>query len=1009
MAYTYDEETEVYTVNINEFNDLLKSLRSNTAATPYKIEITGLTSAWVVDPSNNRSIGYILNNNSKYVDLSYTQLPNRNTNKGNCDKLFSKVSKLVKSPKLPPDVTSLNYAFTWCDSLIETPEIPDTVTNMAQCFDRCTSLISITNIPKQVINLSMCFYYCESLTSVPEIPNTVEYMVGCFYGCKNLKSISNIPEGITLMDNLFSECSSLEQLNCEIPESVISMDACFYDCSSLIYPPEIPISVKSMGSTFESCSSLVITPELPSGNDINLTRTFQNCTSLETVINIPDDVSEMTEIFSGCTNLKNIQNWNITKTGSLLNITDYSLFNSIFTNNLEIIHTKDLFSELLLELALNDIASHTSPLPFNINSTVKADTNEIPYVNFEEWISMVGEVPPMIPYKINITEIPIDALAISIIDGAIRCPLGYAIEQYPYKYLDLRDTQLPVIDGLMYAFNNCKSLMYPPKLPDGVRLLTNTFSNCTNLQQQPDLPNGITNMNSTFEGCEDLYEIADIPYSVTSMMQCFMNCTNLRKISNIPVNVKDLSLAFSGCSNLTEISLWEATDFTGTEFDFHLCDKLTDIFTEDVEMEIKVEKSIYKAFENKFSASDIQGSLGNMKQIVKAINTDIPFRILSTWIRWQDHNDIDHPYKIKVTELTQEDLVAEYYHSPLANVLYTGFGDLIEESEVWRHEINVYLDMSETELPDGIISLANCFTGCENLVAAPAIPNTVIDLHGSFSRCYALKEIPEIPQPMKDGFEIPVDLGGAFNHCSMIKTSPKLPRASNISGCFYGCTSLETVKNVPVVEMTDIGSEGPGGTGPMFVIDLSYMFGECSNLVTIEKWEIPLEMMIDANMDECFSGCTSLENIYVDRLTPIVNATPNNWTFYRIKNDVANHNLIVSKYEKVENTGRSSSPYKIWTTEVPYLPGDKIYLEHGADEIAYLPNPSEQEIEDLDAAIDKYFKTQSRFVTKGITQALDPENSNFVIWAKDPNSVKCNFLDVSVSMTDRDFDDVFEE
>ncbi|MCQ2086555.1 MAG: leucine-rich repeat domain-containing protein [Bacilli bacterium] len=1039
--YAYDSEKKIsnYTAKyklidflfhkaqrIGGFEDIVKNLETrigfyeldlwlqhqekNDLDSPYEINVIDITDE-ALDPVNKNSFNFILNRYKNiYIGMSETVLskadgiyhasfnglktlitPPQFINAIELSGTFENCSNLIVFPTLYEGVKNIDNICSNCQKITEIGTLPDSIETMLGSFQG-TGISHINNIPSTVTNLYYTFANCKNLESTPTIPESVTEMVGTFYGT----AIITIPN---------------------IPKNLVDLTGCFGNCKNLTHIPAIPSSVSSLNQTFEYCTSMIQSPKLPNNNELVIAGIFAGCENLEVITNIPSGAMALWHSFADCPKLTKINKWEIEPSSPILNISSsgegintYDAYDEIFINSsIQEIIVNGPYEELLLEKALKDIEVHTSSFPFNINSTVKADTNEIPYVNFEEWISMVSEVPPMIPYKINITEIPVEALAISIIDGAIRCPLGYTIEQYPYKYLDLRDTQLPVIDGLMYAFNNCKALMYPPKLPDGVRSLTNTFANCINLQQQPDLPNGITNMNSTFEGCEDLYEITGIPDSVTSMMQCFMNCTNLRKISNIPVNVKDLSLTFSGCSNLTEISLWEATDFTGTEFDFYLCDKLTDIFTEDVEMEIKVEKSIYKAFENKFSASDIQGSLGNMKQIVKAINTDIPFRILSTWILWQDHNDIDHPYKIKVTELTQADLAAKYYHSPLANVLYAGIGDLIEESEVLRHEINVYLDMSETELPDGIISLANCFTDCENLVAAPAIPNTVIDLYESFSRCYALKEIPEIPQPMKDGFEIPVDLGGTFNHCSMIKTSPKLPRASNTSGCFYGCTSLETVKNVPVVEMTDIGSEGSGEAEPMFVRDLSYMFEGCSNLVTIEKWEMPLEMMIGANMDECFSGCTSLENIYVDRLTPIVNATPNNWTFYRIKNDVANHNLIVSKYEKVENTGRSSSPYKIWSTEVPYIPGDKIYLEYGADEIAYLPNPSEQEIEDLDAAIDKYFKTQSRFVTKGITQALDPENSNFVIWAKDPNSVKCNFLDVSVSMTDRDFDDVFEE
>lgn len=1028
--YAYDSEKKIsnYTAKyklidflfqkaqrIGGFEDIVKNLETrigfyeldlwllhqekNDLDSPYEINVIDIPDE-ALDPVNTNSFNFILNKYKNiYIGMSETVLSKAD---GIYHASFSGLKTLITPPQFM-NAIELSGTFENCSNLIVFPTLYEGVKNIDNICSNCQKITEIGTLPDSIETMLGSFQGTGT-SHINNIPSTVTNLYYTFANCKNLESAPTIPESVTEMVGTFYGTAIITIPN--IPKNLVDLTGCFGNCKNLTHIPAIPSSVSSLNQTFEYCTSMIQSPKLPNNNELVIAGIFAGCENLEVITNIPSGAMALWHSFADCPKLTKINKWEIEPSSPILNISSsgegintYDAYDEMFINSsIQEIIVNGPYEELLLEKALKDIEVHTSSLPFNINSTVKADTNEIPYVNFEEWISMVGEVPPMIPYKINITEIPVEALTISIIDGAIRCPLGYTIEQYPYKYMDLRDTQLPVIDGLMYAFNNCKALMYPPKLPDGVRSLTNTFANCINLQQQPDLPNGITNMNSTFEGCEDLYAITGIPDSVTSMMQCFMNCSNLRTISNIPSGVYDYSFAFTGCSSLTEISLWESVYALGTRYDFYKCDKLTDIYTTDVEMELKVEKALYANLENTYVFSpDAQEFSGNFKQIVKAINTDIPFRILNDWLEWQDENDAEHPYKIKITELAQKDISGRGYRSELGIVI--------------SNNNKKYLDLSDTELPQNAVSMGSCFDSCSNLVVSPEIPPTVTDLFGVFGYCSSLREIPTLPHPMKEGLEVPVDLCRAFTGCTSITTVPKLPRATDLSYTFKGCTSLITVPNVPIVEIR----EGIMGEDTVFEYrDLTEAFSGCSSLVTIEKWEMLLEMMVQSDfyeitMTDCFKDCSNLQNIYVDRLTPIVNATPNNWTFYRIKNDVVNHNLIVSKYEKVENTGRSSSPYEIWTTEVPYLPGDKIYLEHGADEIAYLPNPSEQEIEDLDAAIDKYFKTQSRFVTKGITQALDPENSNFVIWAKDPNSVKCNFLDVSVSMTDRDFDDVFEE
>ena len=85
------------------------------------------------------------------------------------------------------------------------------------------------------------------------------------------------------------------------------MSDCFSGCSSLTTVPNIPDSVTNMSYCFRSCTSLTTVPNIPD-SVINMSDCFRSCTSLTTVPNIPDSVTDMSYCFSGCTSLTTVPN-----------------------------------------------------------------------------------------------------------------------------------------------------------------------------------------------------------------------------------------------------------------------------------------------------------------------------------------------------------------------------------------------------------------------------------------------------------------------------------------------------------------------------------------------------------------------------------------------------------------------------------------------------------------------------------------------------------------------------
>ncbi|MBP5463993.1 MAG: leucine-rich repeat protein, partial [Treponema sp.] len=159
----------------------------------------------------------------------------------------------------------------------------------------------------------------------------------------------------------------------------------------------------------------------------------------------------------------------------------------------------------------------------------------------------------------------------AVIDSALKANTGI--------YVDLSQTEIPVLKNLSRIFKDCTNLVKPPVLPgqisgtwasDG---LDYAFSGCRNLTEAPVLPRLIKNMKDCFKNCTKLTKAPAIPSSVTSMKGCFYGCTNLSDLSamTIPASCTDLSSCFDSCQNLVDLSTFvipEGVRYMNSCFDY---------------------------------------------------------------------------------------------------------------------------------------------------------------------------------------------------------------------------------------------------------------------------------------------------------------------------------------------------------------------------------------------------------------------------------------------------------
>lgn len=240
---------------------------------------------------------------------------------------------------------------------------------------------------------------------------------------------------------------------------------------------------------------------------------------------------------------------------------------------------------------------------------------------------------------------------------------------------------------------------------------------------------------------------------------------------------------------------------------------------------------------------------------------EVSINNLNEWLSNQPETNINKPYKLKVTGMTNSS-----HLTTLANALKT------------TNNPNKYVDLSATTLPS-VESLEQCFKGCSLMVYPPVIPSGVKNMKNCFGTCLSLKKAPEIPSGV-------TDMTGCFVSCYSLETPPPtIPSTvKTMEACFCWCSGLKTP---PVI------SNG--------VENLYYCFEYCSKLESAP--DIPASV---TNMARCFNSCTLLSG----NVTIKANITDKlKWisTF----TDCSNIGTVYVKSNNVKNNMKHNAEYDV--------------------------------------------------------------------------------------------------
>ncbi len=236
---------------------------------------------------------------------------------------------------------------------------------------------------------------------------------------------------------------------------------------------------------------------------------------------------------------------------------------------------------------------------------------------------------------------------------------------------------------------------------------------------------------------------------------------------------------------------------------------------------------------------------------------DVEFSSLNTYLASLPANDKDHPYRLNVKNLTEDNLKQnEDNHEVRSDTLRA----VLKAS-------TKYVDLSKTTLPTSLTSMDKVFEGCSYLVKSPTIPTSVATMKYCFGGCTNLKEAPTLPSGV-------TDLSNCFQNCSNITEAPTLPNSvTNLSFCFDGCSKLATPPTIPntVKNMTRTFSSCTSLTSAPTIPDsvnaINFCFCNCTSLTgTVTVNTIITYTPPPTNQDtwvSTFYNCTGITSVIV--------------------------------------------------------------------------------------------------------------------------------------------------
>ena len=408
---------------------------------------------------------------------------------------------------------------------------------------------------------------------------------------------------------------------------------------------------------------------------------------------------------------------------------------------------------------------------------------------------------------------------------------------YVVKVYSVED-KMPIIN----FYNNYSSVSFNPYKIVSVDTpllemdtidVSNMFRGCTQLEDVCSnlliYNNRIDSIENLFTDCYSLSKVEEwfkyTPY-IESCKETFLNCINIQTIpENLFLygeNIKSFQGCFSGCSNISVIP--------------------DTLFSHCLTVE-----NMSEVFLNCRNITNIPSNLFSNSVDIDGVTTDSCTQI-TTFNSAFSNTGIDY---IPAT-LFEKTIFVSDLGDCFSNCL-----NLKEIPTTILHNIVKILNVF-----DGLKNVSNMFSGCPEITSIPSNlftnNDTIEDFSYTFSGCTGISTIPLdlfVNNVEALTFEGTFQSTGITNIPTSLYTTTK---ATNFRSTFSNCS-----------ELTNVDFDNDSCIFPDTAEDLTEMFSDCENLVSITKFKTPESIKI---FDRFFSNCSSLEIIDDKIVVQAINA-----------------------------------------------------------------------------------------------------------------------------------------
>ena len=820
------------------------------------------------------------------------------------------------------NVTSMYSMFEECSGLTSLDLShfnTENVTDMKSMFEDCSGLTSLdmSNFnTANVTNMYRMFFGCSGLTSLNVThfnTQNVEYMGHMFYGCSGLTSLDVTgfnTQKVKFMDSMFYSCSGLTSLDVSNfkTDNVMSMGRMFYGCSGLTsldlsnfntskvisgyYYYTYYLGIESM---FSGCSELTTIYVGDGWTTANLTESsdvFKDCINLKGGAGTIYDAGHVdytyAHIDGGTDNPGYFTYKNVTPSGDA----DPEPYAVLSDNNTVLTFYYDNKKAARGGMDINN-SEIGSKSPYGSATTAVIDASFADYrpTSTAHWFercssltiitgmenlktSNVTNMCGMFGYCSGLTSLDLSGFNTQNVTD--MCGMFDHCSSLTSLDLSGFNTQnVTSMNAMFFYCSGLKSLDLSGFNTQNVTTMHYMFYECsglTSLNLTGFKTDKVTNMYGMFSGCSSLKSLDVTGFNtqnVTTMGYMFAYCDCLANLDVTGFNtqkVTEMYGMFWGCSSLTSLDLsgFYTKNVTNMGFMFNRCSSLTTIYAGDDWSTAAVTYggvmftncknlkggagTVFDANHTDHTYAHIDGGTSNpgyftYKNATPSGDAE-PYAVLT------DNDD-----EITTDEGTIKGKTLTFYYD---NQKEDRGGMSVVFSSTADRGWGIECEKITKAVFDG--SFANCttltstrwwFLFCKNLITIIGITNlktdNVTNMTGMFYGCSSLTSL-DLSSLNTSSLNI---MYGIFQDCSGLKsinlTNFKTDNVEDMGQLFLNCSSLESL---------DVSGFKTDGVTSMF-----NMFRGCSSLKSLDLSIFNTKKV--RNMGQMFRDCSNLATINV--------------------------------------------------------------------------------------------------------------------------------------------------